>query len=307
MSHLPPNLNRRRPTASITMQIPTLKTPEQPITGLREFELHGGVLMKRFRLLLPLLSSLTKLVLKTSHGKCSETKSWNETINISTIFLNCPQLEDLYIAAGRQELLQGPWYPSVSLYAFTSSPLRSLVLENDIAQQKDLENLLTFTQRIKSLQCISLNIRGNNGASVEQFDVKQLHSCLLLLNIHLDSFFVSTMDTKFMVAVCPSSQKRAFCGTDPTPQHMQSIFSTNPITSPLWRFTAAPMSNPHLGTSYTTICVLRHISVTSRLLRCRTRSNTWTFTGNYLLLIFLRRVITPPRLSIFQESGSVAS
>ncbi|KAF9130906.1 hypothetical protein BGW39_002496 [Mortierella sp. 14UC] len=236
MIHLPPNLARHRPTASTVLQTPKNQTPGQPRTGLCEFELHGDVLMKRFRLLLPLLSSLTRLVLKTSHGKCSETMSWNETINIRTILLYCPYLEDLHITAGRQESLPGPWHPHVywSLLAFPIPPLplRSLVLEQGVAQQKDLEDLLASTPRLKSLRCIALDLLGEDKTSVEQFDMNRFHVRLLSLNIRLDSFFVSTLDIKSLDTVCPTPQERTFYDTDLTLHHMQYLqHQSNNITS----------------------------------------------------------------------------
>ncbi|KAG0312299.1 hypothetical protein BGZ97_011288, partial [Linnemannia gamsii] len=58
--YIPPNFTGRQ----VTLPQNRLTGPR---TGLREFELYGDVLLGRFRLILPLMTTLTRLVLKTSY------------------------------------------------------------------------------------------------------------------------------------------------------------------------------------------------------------------------------------------------
>ncbi|KAK3844461.1 MAG: hypothetical protein J3R72DRAFT_438103 [Linnemannia gamsii] len=235
MKHLPPNLTRRQPAKTM----PQDQSTRKPIIGLQEFELCGDVVMRRFRLMLPLLSTLTRLVLRTSFGKGSETKSWNQPIHIDLILYHCPYLEDLHISAGRQEELQGPWRPGRirhSEFAFSyleylplslpSLPLRSLVLENGGAQQKDLEDLLECTPQLKTLKCIALDLKE------AKFDIDRLNLRLHELNIRLDSFTVSILETSSVIAICPNSQERTFCDTSLSFHHMPYLqHQPNIITS----------------------------------------------------------------------------
>ncbi|KAG0271897.1 hypothetical protein BGZ95_000231 [Linnemannia exigua] len=238
MKHLPPNLTRRQSATTIRAMPQDLPTGKF-ITGLREFELCGDVEMRRFRLLLPLLSTLTRLVLRTSYGKGSETKSWNEPIRIDLILYHCPHLEDLHISSGRHEPLPSPWCPGrfmdtgyiyptwVSFPVFPVLPLRSLVLEKGVAQQqKDLEDLLAYTPRLKTLKCIGLDL------DKDHFDIDRFRLRLLALNLRLDTFTVSIPETSSMIAICPDSQERIFCGPNLNLDHMQYLqHQPNIITS----------------------------------------------------------------------------
>ncbi|KAF9905620.1 hypothetical protein EC991_001520 [Linnemannia zychae] len=67
---------------------------------------------------------------------------------------------------------------------------------------------------------------------VKQFDMDHFHSRLLSLNIRLDSFFISSLNTDRIVEVCPSSQERIIHDTDITLHHFQRLlYQPNNITS----------------------------------------------------------------------------
>ncbi|KAG0280296.1 hypothetical protein BGZ97_009430, partial [Linnemannia gamsii] len=185
--YIPPNLAGYQPATPLHRLTKGLRT------RLREFELYGDVEMRRFQLLLPMMPALTRLVLNTSHDKRSETRGGNEAIHIRMILFHCPLLEDLHIVAGRGEVLEGPWYPTTGSLShpeptsldpsISPLPLRTLILERGVVAQKDLEDLLAYTPRLKSLKCLALDTRSESSA------FERLFRRLRELDIHLDSFY----------------------------------------------------------------------------------------------------------------------
>ncbi|KAK5828915.1 hypothetical protein F5H01DRAFT_360782 [Linnemannia elongata] len=79
-----------------------------PRVQLRTLELCGDLMSTWSRLLLPLLSTLTRLKISTAFGKATTTPMSGEYITIHDIHQDCPLLEELHIMAGRNEWLFGP-------------------------------------------------------------------------------------------------------------------------------------------------------------------------------------------------------
>ncbi|KAG0068232.1 hypothetical protein BGZ89_005038 [Linnemannia elongata] len=79
-----------------------------PRVQLRTLELCGDLMLTWSRLLLPLLSTLTRLKISTAFGKATTTSMSGEYITIHDILQDCPLLEELHIMAGRNEWLFGP-------------------------------------------------------------------------------------------------------------------------------------------------------------------------------------------------------
>ncbi|KAG0289474.1 hypothetical protein BGZ96_006988 [Linnemannia gamsii] len=229
-NYTPPNVTEWRSAT------PHKRLTEGLTTGLRELELHGDVEMRRFRLLLPLMPALTRLVLITSHDKRSGTRGEDETIHIRLILFHCPLLEDLHIVAGRGEVLEGPWYPTTGSLShpeptsldpsISSLPLRTLILERGVVAQKDLEELLAYTPHLKSLKCLGLDTRSESSA------FERLFYRLRELDIHLDSFYFPGCHFNSAISVCPDSHERTLWTTNLDRYQMKPLHNQpNIITS----------------------------------------------------------------------------
>ncbi|KAF9086699.1 hypothetical protein BGX29_001283 [Mortierella sp. GBA35] len=109
----------RTPIYATTEDLPTAPARDRlamltagPRTQLREFELYGDINVGNFRLLSPLLWSLTRLKIACGGSWHSSRYSPNH-IDIRLVLLDCPHLEDLHFSSTPSDckLLPGPWIP----------------------------------------------------------------------------------------------------------------------------------------------------------------------------------------------------
>ncbi|KAK3808034.1 MAG: hypothetical protein JOS17DRAFT_766280 [Linnemannia elongata] len=203
-----------------------------PITQLRTLELCGDVSLTWFRLLLPLLSTLTRMKISTAFGKASTTRMVDEYIAIHDILQDCPLLEELHIIATRGEWLYGPWVRRAGSLPFSSVPdtllphfqLRSLVIERGSLTRQYLEALLTRTPHLTTLILHTFYIYYPEvNIKLGSLDRTQFLKKLQELNLPLEVFSCSRLNNSGFSSICPTSQVRIFYTEDLHVQHVQLL------------------------------------------------------------------------------------
>lgn len=192
-----------------------------PRVQLRTLELCGDLMLTWFRLLLPLLSTLTRLKISTAFGKATTTSMSGEYITIHDILQDCPLLEELHIMVGRNEWLFGPRIRRTGSLPFSSLPdtflphlrLRSLVIEKGKLTQAYLENLLTHTPHLTTLVLHTYDIYYPDAHTKKTQE----------LNLPLKVFSCSKCRGSAFSSRCPTSQTRVFYTEELQVQHMQLL------------------------------------------------------------------------------------
>lgn len=210
---------------------PPGRLAQGPRTQLRTLHLCGDLRLSWFRLLLPLLSTLTRMKISTAFGKTSTTRMSDEYIAIHDILQDCPLLEELHIAAHRGEWLFGPWIRRAGpgFLPFSSLPdnflphlrLRSLVIERGKLTQVYLEALLTHTPHLTTLILHTFDIYCSNAyTSLGDIDQTRFLKKLQELNLPLEVFSCSKLTNSAFSTICPTSQARIFYTEELHVQHM---------------------------------------------------------------------------------------
>ncbi|KAG9072873.1 hypothetical protein KI688_000654 [Linnemannia hyalina] len=207
-----------------------------PRVNLQEFELKGHTDVPKFRLILPLLSTVTKLRFVNVGGDGTRHQT---DLQMGLIMQHCPLLEYLYISSTEPdgEQLPGPWNFATTDTSPASStpphppivtlPLKSLVLNNAMFYQHDLEDFLAFTPHLKTLKVIKANLLGPppqflriplNTARFSQV-LNNLPLCLSVLHISTKKYSYNDLPTRF----CPNSQERSFVASDFTAPLLRTL------------------------------------------------------------------------------------
>ncbi|KAF9120769.1 hypothetical protein BGW39_011108 [Mortierella sp. 14UC] len=184
------------------------KTPLKTDGLLRHLDLtYSGLL---FLKVLPLLQSLTSLRLQIVGS---------DTFRLGAVLAACPNLHSLQLESttGVIQLLS-PWVPQSSSAPL---PLQTLILENVVFSQPELEALLKVTPRLKVLQL--RNLRENSTPSASLYSWYSLTQHLRTLRISLWSVHFSIYGQPMedvrekVLVVAPRSRKWAFRSYDLTP------------------------------------------------------------------------------------------
>ncbi|KAG0270309.1 hypothetical protein BGZ95_001734, partial [Linnemannia exigua] len=184
------------------------KTPLKTDGLLRHLDLtYSGLL---FLKVLPLLRSLTSLRLQIVGS---------DTVRLGAVLAACPNLLSLQLESTTGIIqLPSPWVPQSSS---TPLPLQTLILENVIFSQSELEALVKVTPRLKVLQLRNLRENTNPSASLYSWYTLTQHLRALhisLWSVHFSIFGETMEDVREKVLVAaPRSREWAFRSYDLTP------------------------------------------------------------------------------------------
>ncbi|KAF9132306.1 hypothetical protein BGW39_000412 [Mortierella sp. 14UC] len=166
----------------------------------------------------PLPSTLTSLELVHFNAKEKEE-------NLSNVFRMCPLLERLLVEVKQRPGLPLSWIKIEQANQPTPLPLRELHLRNVSFAQSDLENLLSFTPRLRTLKLMALSTRLN-----PLYDWARLLEHLKVLGITLDSLYFSEFgqqshleDMPRLIESCPSISDWTVWAYDVTPSLLQEL------------------------------------------------------------------------------------
>ncbi|KAF9902818.1 hypothetical protein EC991_004515 [Linnemannia zychae] len=213
------------------------KTPLKTDGLLRHLDLtYSGLL---FLKVLPLLQSLTSLRLQTVGS---------DTLRLGAVLAACPGLISLQVESTTGVIqLPSPWVPQPS-----SAPLnlQTLILENVIFSQPDLEALLSMTPRLKVLQL--RNLRENSAPSASLYSWHNLTQHLRALRISLWSVHFSIYGQPMedarekILVVAARSREWAFRSYDLTPIAISYLRETPNVVTTL-ELIAPGRSDPDFG------------------------------------------------------------
>ncbi|KAG0278767.1 hypothetical protein BGZ95_003211 [Linnemannia exigua] len=227
---------------------PQGRITEGPRTRLKAFELYGDIQTRRLRLLLPVLSSLTRLKLAPeNHTSIWQLGRGDRPFHIGHILHECRHLEDLHIASTRGGFLPGPWALSAARLSSSASssspdtsqpslPLRSLELEGVTFFQSHLEDLLVQTPHLKHIKILYARMeRPPPESGIGSLNYKRFVQHLRGLPLRLESLHFSVLGrprNEMTSDICPNSHVRTIWTTDLKPAMVQSLRLTpNTITT----------------------------------------------------------------------------
>ncbi|KAF9149295.1 hypothetical protein BG015_008911 [Linnemannia schmuckeri] len=150
----------------------------------------------------------------------------NTSEHLDKILKNCPLLEILSIKTKSNPGQHLSWNTLDKKLQLTSFPLRSLALRNVCLSQYDLENLMLFTTRLRSLILMALDWRINS-----QYNWTRLIAHLAALRITLDTVHFSDagqptpLDRELQLAqICPSTSNWTLWVLDMTHESLEMLF-----------------------------------------------------------------------------------
>ncbi|KAK3820801.1 MAG: hypothetical protein J3R72DRAFT_497404 [Linnemannia gamsii] len=213
--------------AAVVVSSKKSKTPLKTDGLLRHLDLTYSGLF--FLKALPLLQSLTSLRLQIIG---------NDTFRLGAVLAACPNLLSLQLESTTGVVqLPSPWVPQSTSAPL---PLQTLILENVLFSQSELEALVKLTPRLKVLQL--RNLRENSSVSLYSWYSLSQHLRTLGISfwsVHFSIFGQPMEDVREQVlVVAPGSREWAFRSYDLTPivrsylHEMPNVVTTLELLAP---------------------------------------------------------------------------